>query len=198
MNRLCEVAFSVVAIILFPGAPSSAAPPPADQPVTVVRCVIDGADSLSPSQIEEVKAAVMGKPKPSQELMDTARHLLTTALDQKCYIRADIDLDVVNVEATPEAAWMHIKVRQGVRYRPNNFNIHWAQAFSAQQIGQLLPLDAMRRGDCSGFDDVESTVSDFYRSRGFQNVKVHPLVQTDKSREVFDLTLYIDEGNAPR
>ncbi len=198
MNRLCEVAFFVVAVVLFTGAPSSAAPAPADQPVTVVRCVIDGADSLSSSQLEEVKAAVMGKPEPSKDLMDTARHLLTTALNQKCYIRSDIDLDVVNADASPDKAWMHVTVRQGVRYRLNNFTIQWAQAFSAEQIAQLLPLDAMRRGDCSGFDDVEKTVSDFYRSRGFQNVKVHPLVQAYQSREVFDLTLYIDEGNAPR
>jgi outer membrane protein assembly factor BamA len=57
-----------------------------------------------------------------------------------------------------------------------------------------LPLDAMRRVDCSGLDDVESTLADFYRSRGFQNVKVHPLVQPNKASEQFDLTLYIDEG----
>ena len=180
MNRLCEVAFCVTAVVLFLGAPSTAAPAPADQPVTVVRCVIDGAESLSASQVEEVKAAVMGKPEPSQDLMDTARHLLTTALNRKCYIRADIDLDVVNAQAAPDAAWMHVDVRQGVRYRLNNFTVQWAQAFSAQQIAQLLPLDAMRQGDCSGFDDVERTVSDFYRSRGFQNVRCIPWYRPTK------------------
>jgi outer membrane protein assembly factor BamA len=89
---------------------------------------------------------------------------------------------------------MHVKVRQGTRYRLGNFRVQWAQAFSAQEIGQHLPLDAMRRGDCSGFDDAENTVTDFYRSRGFRNVKVHPLVQANKATEQFDLTLYIDEA----
>ncbi len=195
MNRLCEVAFCAIAVILWGVIYSVATPPPADQPITVSRFVIDGAESLSASQLEEVKASVMGRPPESGiTLMDTAKHLLTADLDRKCYIRASIDLDVVNAQTAPESAWMHAVVRQGTRYRLGNFRVQWAHAFSEQQIGQLLPLDAMRRGDCSGFDDVERTVTDFYRSRGFQNVKVHPLVQANKATEQFDLTLYIDEG----
>ena len=69
-----------------------------------------------------------------------------------------------------------------------------AQAFSTQQIEQQLPPDTMRRGDCSGLPDVEATVADFYRSRGFPNNKVHSLVQPNKATEQFDLTLYIAEA----
>ncbi len=194
MNRLCEVAFCAIAVVLCCVTYSVATPPPAAQPITVTRFVIDGADSLSASQIDEVKASVMGRPGEGQALMDTAKHLLTTDLDRKCYIRASIDLDVVNAQPTPESAWMHAVVRQGLRYRLGNFRVQWAQAFSTQEIGQLLPLDAMRRGDCSGLADVENTVTDFYRTRGLQNVKVHKLVRANKSTEQFDLTLYIDEG----
>jgi outer membrane protein assembly factor BamA len=195
MNRLCEVAFCAIAVILCCVTRSSATPAPADQPITVTRFVIDGAESLSASQIEEVKASVMGRPPESGiALMDTAKHRLMAFLNGSCYIRADIDLDVVNAQAAPDAAWMHAVVRQGTRYRLGNFRVQWAQAFSTQEIGQHVPLDAMRRGDCSGLDGVESSVTDFYRSRGFPNVKVHPLVQADKATKQFDLTLYIDEG----
>jgi outer membrane protein assembly factor BamA len=192
--RLCEVVFYAVLILVCSVTHASANPVPADQQITVVHFAIEGADNLSASQIEEVKAAVMGRPESSEALMDTARHMLTADLNRKCYIRSDIDLDVVNAQATPQSAWMHIKVRQGVRYRLSNFRIEWAHAFTAAQIGELLPLDAMRRGDCSSLDDVESTVTDFYRSRGFRNVKVNRLVQADKATEQFNLTLYIDEG----
>jgi outer membrane protein assembly factor BamA len=194
MNRLCEVAFCAVAIVLCSGTHSSAAPAPADQQITVTRFVIEGADSLSTSQIEEVKSSVMGKPESAEVLMDTARHLLTTFLDSNCYIRPDIQLDVVNAKASPDAASMHATVRQGIRYRLRNFRVQWARVFSAQEIEQHLPLDAMRRGDCSGLATVPDTVTDLYQSRGFRNVQVHPLVQANKATEQFDLTLYIDEG----
>jgi outer membrane protein assembly factor BamA len=194
MNRLCDVVFLAIAVVLCFVLHSSATPAPADQQITVTQFVIEGADSLSASQIEEVKASVMGKSESPEVLMDSVRHLLTTFLNSSCYIRPDIDLEVVNAQATPDSAWMHAKVRQGTRYRLSNFRVQWAQAFSAQEIEQHLPLDAMRRGDCSGLADVESTVIDSYRSRGFPNVKVHPLVQANKATEQFDLTLYIDEG----
>jgi outer membrane protein assembly factor BamA len=126
-------------------------------------------------------------------LMDTARHLLTASLDSYCHIRSDIQLEVVNAKASPDAAWMHATVRQGVRYRLRNFRVQWAQVFSAQEIEQRLPLDAMRRGDCSGLTTVDATVTDLYQLRGFGNVKVNRLVQANKATEQFDLTLYIDE-----
>lgn len=193
MNRLCEVAFCALVV---PGlvSPSAAVPDSQDQKITVTHVAIEGADILSASQIDEVKAAVMSKPESSEVLMDTARHLLTEFLTNDCYIRSDIELDTVNAQLTPDAAWMHVKVRQGTQYRLHNFRVQWAQAFSAQEVGRQLPLDAMRRGDCSGLTAVEGTVADFYRSRGFQNVKVHSLVQTSKATEQFDITLYIDEG----
>ena len=89
---------------------------------------------------------------------------------------------------------MHATVRQGIRYRLRNFRVQWARAFSAQEIEQRLPLEAMRRGDCSGLATVVDTVTDLYQSRGFRNVKVNPMVQPYKATEQFDLTLYIDEG----
>jgi outer membrane protein assembly factor BamA len=80
------------------------------------------------------------------------------------------------------------------RYRLHNFRVQWTQVFSAPEIEQRLPLDATRRGDCSGWANVESTVTDFYRSRGFRTVKIHSLVQPNKATEQFDLTLYVEEG----
>ena len=194
MNRACEVAVCAIAGILFSVSQATAAPGPADQPITVTHLSIEGAESLSASQIDEVKASVVGKPETAETLMDTARHLLTRFLTVACYIRPDIDLEAVNAQASPDSAWMHVKVRQGTRYRLRNFRVQWAQAFSAQQIEQQLPLDAMRRGDCSGLPDVEATIADFYRSRGFPKAKVHSLVQANKASEQFDLTLYIDEA----
>ncbi len=194
MNRLCELAFCAIAVVLGFVTHARATPAPADQQVTVKQFVIEGADSLSTSQIEEVKSSVMGRPETAEALMDTARHRLTAFLDSNCYIRSDIQLEIVNAKASPDAAWMHATVRQGLRYRLRNFRVQWAQVFSAQEIEQHLPLDAMRRGDCSGLATVVDTVTDFYQTRGFRNVKVHPLVQAYKATEQFDLTLYIDEG----
>ncbi len=188
MNRLCEVAFCAIAVVY-----SSATPVPGDQQITVQHFVIEGADSLSSSQIEEVKSSVMSRPGSRVALMDTARHLLTTSLESYCYIRPDIQLEVVNASSLPDAAWMNATVRQGVRYRLRNFRVQWAQVFTAQEIEQHLPLDAMRRGDCSGLATVDATVTDLYQRRGFSHVKVHQLVQADKATEQFDLTLYIDE-----
>jgi len=188
------MAFCALVVLSFFVAQANATPPAADQQITVTRFVIDGANALSASQLEAVKASVMGKRETSEVLLDTARHLLTTYLNNLCYIRATVDADVVNADNRPDQAWMHATVQQGVRYRLGNFRVQWAQAFSAQQIAQQLPLDAMRRDDCSGLVNVESTVADFYRSHGFRTVKVHPLVQANKATEQFDLTLYIDEA----
>ncbi len=172
----------------------SAAPVPAGQPITVKHFSIKGADSLSASQIDQVKSLVVGKPGSDEALMDAARHQLTTFLESYCYIRPDIELNVVNAMTSPDDAWMQVTVQQGVRYRLHNFSVNWATVFSAQEIEQHLPLDAMRRGDCSGLASVESRVADLYKDRGFRNVKVHPLVQANRATEQFDLTLYIDEN----
>ncbi len=194
MNRLCEVAFCAVVIVLCSVTHSSATFASADQQITVTQFVIEGADSLSTSQIEEVKSSVMGKPESAEVLMDSARHLLTDFLNSYCYIRSDIQLNVVNAKASPDQASMHATVRQGIRYKLRNFRVQWARVFSAQEIEQQLPLDDMRRGDCSGLATAVGTVTDLYQRRGFQNVKVNPLVQPNKATEQFDLTLYIDEG----
>jgi outer membrane protein assembly factor BamA len=193
MSRLCQVAFFTVAVIVCSATHSSTTPLPADQQVTVTHFVIEGADSLSSSQIDEVKSSVMGRPESTEVLMDTARHLLTASLSSYCYIRSDIELEVVNANASPDAAWMKAKVRQGVRYRLRNFRVQWATVFSAQEIEQHLPLEAMRRGDCAGLATLNDTVTDLYQGRGFRNVKVNQLVQASKATEQFDLTLYIDE-----
>jgi outer membrane protein assembly factor BamA len=193
MSRLCQVAFFTVAVVVCSATHASTTPLPADQQVTVTHFVIEGADSLSSSQIEEVKSSVMGRPESTEVLMDTARHLLTASLSSSCYIRSDIELEVVNGNASPDAAWMKAKVRQGVRYRLRNFRVQWATVFSAQEIEQHLPLEAMRQGDCSGLATLNDTVTDLYQGRGFRNVKVNQLVQASKATEQFDLTLYIDE-----
>jgi outer membrane protein assembly factor BamA len=193
MNRLGEVAFCAIAVVLCSVTHASAAPAPGDQHITVAHFVIEGADSLSRSQIEEIKSSVMSRSESAEVLMDAARHLLTAALESSCYIRPDIQLSVVNAQASPNAAWMQATVRQGTRYRLRNFRVQWAQVFSAQEIGQQLPLDDMRRGDCSGLATLDATVTDLYQRRGFRNVKVNQLVQPNKATEQFDLTLYIDE-----
>lgn len=198
MTRLCAVAFWATAVVLCSTSHASAMPVSADQKITVKHCVIEGADSLSTSQIEEVKSLVMGGSGSGEMLMDTARLRLTALLESKCYIRSDIQLAVVNAEASPDAAWMRVTVRQGIRYRLRNFRVQWAQVFSAQEVEQHLPLDAMRRGDCSGLETVVNAVTNLYQSRGFRNVKVQPLVQPNKATEQFDLTLYIDEGKSTR
>ncbi len=193
MKRFLRIASCAIALI--PAVvPSSMAQAPAGQKSTVKHFSIQGADSLSASQIEQVKSSVLGKPESDEALMDTARHLLTTFLSGKCYIRADIDLSIVNAATSPDDAWMQVTVQQGVRYHLHNFSVNWATVLSAQQIEQHLPLDAMRRGDCSGLATVESAVTDLYKGRGFRNVKVHSLVQANKLSEQFDLTLYIDEN----
>jgi len=87
MNRLCEVLFCAIAVGLCSVTHSSATPAPADQQVTVKQFVIEGADSLSTSQIEEFKSSVMGRPESAEVLLDTARHRLTAFLNSYCYIR---------------------------------------------------------------------------------------------------------------
>ena len=89
MHRLREAAFCAIAVAVFCLTPPSATPSPADQSITVKHVLIEGADSLSHSQIEEVKSAVMGKPEPAQVLMDTARERLTMLLSNNCYIQPD-------------------------------------------------------------------------------------------------------------
>jgi outer membrane protein assembly factor BamA len=194
MTRVREVAFCSIVLLLCSVPHSAGKPVPADQQITVKHFAIEGAGALSSSQIGEVKSSVMGKPGSPEVLMDTARNLLTTFLDGYCYIRSDIQLAIVNAQATPDAAWMNATVKQGTRYRLRNFGVHWATVFSAQEIEQRLPLDAMRRGDCSGLDLVKDTITDMYQRRGFRNVKVNQLVQPSQAAEQFDLTLYIDEG----
>ena len=194
MNRLCGIALCAITIVSSTVIRSSATPVPADQHVTVKHVRIEGADRLSAAQIEQVKSSVLGKPESMEVLMDTARHLLHSFLDGYCYIRSDIQLSIVNASASPDNAWMQVTVQQGIPYRLHNFSVNWATVFSAQEIGQHLPLEAMRRGDCAGLESVESRVADLYKDRGFRNVKVHSLVQANKAAEQFDLTLYIDEN----
>jgi len=196
-NCSCAAVLCATTLALCPVGYSAGMPGSTDQQITVSRFVVDGADSLSRSQIEQVKSSVMGKRDSGVALMDTARHLLTDALTRECYIRSDIELEVVNASAMPNSAWMHVTVRQGARYRLRNFRVEWAQAFSAQEIQQQLPLDAMRRGDCSGLINLEGNLAEFYRGQGFPNAKVHSLVQSNNTQQ-FDLTLYIDEGQRKR
>jgi outer membrane protein assembly factor BamA len=194
MKCLRRVALCATVVVIGLAHYSNGSPLPAGQQITVQHFDIEGADALSRSQIAEVKSAVVGKPGSAEALMDTARHLLTTFLDGYCYIRPDIQLQSVNATATPDATWMRATVQQGARYRLRSFSVHRETVISAQEIEQHLPLAAMRRGDCSGLDSVEGTITELYQSRGYRNVKVHSLVQPSKATGQFDLTLYIDEN----
>ena len=194
MNHLHKAAFYGLAMVASSCVAQSGAAPVPAEPVIVTRFAIDGADSLSASQIEVVKSAVLRKPKSAEALMDTARQLITSFLDNSCYIRSDIQLSVVNAATPRDNAWMQATVQQGIRYRLRNFKVNWATVFSEQEIKQHLHLDAMRQGDCSALDGVERTVTGLYQRRGFRNVKVHSLVQANRATQQFDLTLYINEG----
>jgi outer membrane protein assembly factor BamA len=195
MDRAFEVVFCVIASAICIAAQPPAMPA-SDQEITVKELVINGANDLPRSQIEDTKTLVVDQRGTSEALMDRVRESLTAALKSECYLRPDIDLTLLSRrDASPDAGVMYATVQDGVRFQLRNFRVQWTQAASLKDIEQLLPLDAMRRGDCRGLDDVPSTVAEFYQKRGYSNVKVHPLIQADKARRQFDLTLYIDEGS---
>jgi outer membrane protein assembly factor BamA len=195
MKRSCEVAFCVIVSSIY----FAAQPPASDDRITVKELVITGANDLSSSQIAEAKDSVAGKSGTTENLMDTARQSLTTALKNDCYLNPDIELfSAFRKDEPADAVVMHATVHEGLRYTLRNFRVQWAQAASAKEIEQLLPIGDMRRGDCRGLDDVPATVEEFYRKRGYPNVKVHPLIQPNGASRQFDLTLYIDEGARSR
>jgi outer membrane protein assembly factor BamA len=198
MKRFCEVAFGVIVVSICLAAQPPATPASDDQ-ITIKELVITGANDLSSSQIAEAKDSVVGKSGTTENLMDTARHSLTAALKSECYLNPDIELfSAFRKDKPPDDVVMHVTVREGLRYTLRNFRVQWAQAASAKEIEQILPIDDMRRGDCRGLDDVPTTVQDFYQKRGYPNVNVHPLIQPNGATRQFDLTLYIDEGSRSR
>jgi len=186
----------VVSICLAAQPPAT---PASDDQITIKELVITGANDLTSSQIAEAKDSVVGKSGTTENLMDTARHSLTAALKSECYLNPDIELfSAFRKDKPPDDVVMHVTVREGLRYTLRNFRVQWAQAASAKEIEQILPIDDMRRGDCRGLDDVPTTVQDFYQKRGYPNVNVHPLIQPNGATRQFDLTLYIDEGSRSR
>jgi outer membrane protein assembly factor BamA len=198
MKRFCEVAFGVIVVSICLAAQPPATPASDDQ-IIIKELVITGANDLSSSQIAEAKDSVVGKSGTTENLMDTARHSLTAALKSECYLNPDIELfSAFRKDKPPDDVVMHVTVREGLRYTLRNFRVQWAQAASAKEIEQILPIDDMRRGDCRGLDDVPTTVQDFYQKRGYPNVNVHPLIQPNGATRQFDLTLYIDVGSRSR
>jgi outer membrane protein assembly factor BamA len=198
MKRFCEVAFGVIVVSICLAAQPPATPASDDQ-IIIKELVITGANDLTSSQIAEAKDSVVGKPGTTENLMDAARHSLTAALKSECYLNPDIELfSAFRKDEPPDDVVMHVTVREGLRYTLRNFRVRWAQAASAKEIEQILPIDDMRRGDCRGLDDVPTTVQDFYQKRGYPNVNVHPLIQPNGATRQFDLTLYIDEGSRSR
>ncbi len=128
-----------------------------------------------------------------------ARHELTAAFKSECYLNPDIELfSGFRKDGPADDVTLHATVKMGLRYTLRNFKVQWDQTVSAQQIAQQLPLDAMRGGDCQGLNDVESTVAQLYRDRGYPNVKVHVLIQPSGATHQFDLTLYVDQGSRAR
>ena len=192
MNRRCVVALLVVAITLLCAAQPPLPPAPDDQ-ITVKELVIKGGNALSYSQLRDARASVEGRTGTMVNLMDAARESLTASLKSDCYLVPDVEMFTAFAQDASTAVVMHAAVREGVRYTLRNFRIEWDKTLS-QQIEHLLPLDAMRRGDCQGLNELESTVSQYYRKHGYPNIKLHPLIQTNSSIRQFDLTLYIDEG----
>jgi outer membrane protein assembly factor BamA len=198
MKRFCEAACGVIVVSICLAAQPPATPASDDQ-ITIKELVITGANDLTSSQIAEAKDSVVGKPGTTENLMDAARHSLTAALKSECYLNPDIELfSAFRKDEPPDDVVMHVTVREGLRYTLRNFRVRWAQAASAKEIEQLLPIDDMRRGDCRGLDGVPTTVQDFYQKRGYPNVKVNPLIQPNGATRQFDLTLYIDEGSRSR
>lgn len=195
MNRSCELALLVIAISVCCAA-RTPAPPAADDRVTVKDVVFEGSTGLSSSQIDEVKSSVAGRQGTTEELMDTVRQALNSQLTGECYLRPGIELSIVyRADAASDGVVMRATVQHGTRYQLNKFRVEWARAYSARDIEPLLPIDAMRRGDCKGLDDLKSTVTDFYQKHGYGNVKVNSLIQPNGTTRQFDLTLYIDEGS---
>ena len=177
----------------------AAQPPSSDDQITVKDLVITGANDLSSSQIRDIKGSVVGKRDTTENLMDTARQGLTAALKSECYLNPDVELySAFRKDTPPDDVVIHATVREGLRYTLRNFSVQWDHAVSTQQIAQQLPLDAMRRGDCQGLNDVESTVSELYHAHGYPNVKVKVLIQPSSATRQFDLTLYVDEGSRSR
>jgi outer membrane protein assembly factor BamA len=195
MSRSCAVAvFAVVTAICC--AAQKSVP---DQQIALKDLVIKGANDLSSSQIAEAKASVVGKPDTTEHLMDTARLSLTASLKSECYLNPDIELfSAFRKDGPPDDVVMYATVHENLRYTLRNFRVQWDQTVSAQQIAQQLPLDAMRRGDCQGLNDVESTVAQLYHDHGYPNVKVNVVIQPNGATRQFDLTLYVDQGSRAR
>ena len=192
MNRSCAVAVFAIITALFCAAQS-------DERITYKELVITGANDLSSSQIREVKASVLGRRDTTENLMDTARHALTAAFKSECYLNPDIELfSAFRKDGPADDVTLHATVKEGLRYSLRNFKVQWDQTIPTQQLAQQLPLDAMRRGDCQGLNDVENTVAQLYHDRGFPNVKVNVLIQPNGATRQFDLTLYVDQGSRAR
>ncbi len=192
MNRSCAAAvFAIIATILCAAQ--------SDERITYTELDITGASALSSSQIREVKDSVLGKRDTSENLMDTARHALTAAFKSECYLNPDIELfSAFRKDGPADDVTLHVTVKEGLRYSLRNFKVQWDQTIPAQQLAQQLPLDAMRRGDCQGLNDVENTVAQLYRDRGYPSAKVHALIQPSGATRQFDLTLYVDQGSRAR
>jgi len=198
MNHPGELALVVIVAALFcAGQPPVT--PVADDQVTVKELVIKGGDALSSFQVREAKGSVEGQTGTMESLMDTARLSLTASLKSDCYLNPDIELfSMFRKDGPADDVTLRATVKDGVRYTLRNFRIQWDKTIPAQEIERALPLDDMRRGDCRGLNDVENTVGQLYRQRGYPNVKVHPLIQPNGATRQFDLTLYVDEGTRSR
>lgn len=198
MNRARKLALLVIVAALCCAAQPPASPAP-DEQITIKQLVIKGGDALSSSQAREAKASVEGKTGTTESLMDAARKSVTASLKSACYLRPDIEIfSAYRKDTPPDAVVMYATVKEGLRYTLRNFRVEWDKTISAEEIARALPLDAMRRGDCQALDDVESTVGQLYRQRGYPNAKVHVLVQPSAATRQFDLTLYVDEGTRSR
>lgn len=195
MARSCAVAVFVIVTAVFCAAQRSNP----DEQITYTALDITGAGALSSSQIRDVKDAVLNKRDTTQNLMDVARNALTAAFKSDCYLNPDIELfSAFRKDGPPDDVTLHATVKEGLRYTLRNFKVQWDQTIPTQQLGQQLPLDAMRRGDCQGLNDVENTVAQLYRDRGYPNAKVHALIQPSSATRQFDLTLYVDQGSRVR
>ena len=195
MTRSCAVAVFVILAALFCAAQRSNS----DERIVYKDLVITGANDLSSSQIREVEDAVLNKRDTTENLMDTARHALAAAFKSECYLNPDIELfSAFRKDGPADDVTLRATVKEGLRYTLRNFRVQWDQTIPTQQIEQALPLGAMRRGDCQALGDVESTVAQLYRDRGYQNAKVKALIQPSGATRQFDLTLYVDQGSRSR
>ena len=195
MARSCALLLFIIAATIF----CAAQRPDPNEQITYSELDITGGNALSSSQIREVKAAVLGRRDATENLMDSARHALTGALKSECYLNPDIEMfSAFRKDGPADDVTLHVTVKEGLRYTLRNFKVQWDQTIPAQEIAQQLPLDAMRRGDCQGLDNVESTVAQLYRDRGYPSAKVHALIQSNGATRQFDLTLYVDQGSRTR